>query len=97
MVSGLPNYYWNNLRPLTHIMNINNGITEIGNPSNPFDDWNFIVITYATDDFHVDNNDYRYISEDGGEKIMHFNGLNNFVNESTLRSSKDVRYDISVS
>lgn len=78
VISGLPNYYWNNLRPLTRIMNINNGITEIGNPFNPFDDWNFIIITYATGDFHVGGNDFKYISESGEEKIIHFNGLKNF-------------------
>ncbi len=78
VISGLPNYYWNNLRPLTRIMNINNGITEIGNPFNPFDYWNFIIITYATGDFHVGGNDFKYISESGEEKIIHFNGLKNF-------------------
>ncbi len=78
VISGLPNYYWNNLRPLTRIMNINNGITEIGNPFNPFDDWNFIIITYATGDFHVGGSDFKYISESGEEKIIHFNGLKNF-------------------
>ena len=78
VISGLPNYYWNNLRPLTRIMNINNGITEIGNPFNSFDDWNFIIITYATGDFHVGGNDFKYISESGEEKIIHFNGLKNF-------------------
>ena len=78
VISGLPNYYWNNLRPLTRIMNINNGITESGNPFNPFDDWNFIIITYATGDFHVGGNDFKYISESGEEKIIHFNGLKNF-------------------
>ena len=78
VISGLRNYYWNNLRPLTRIMNINNGITEIGNPFNPFDDWNFIIITYATGDFHVGGNDFKYISESGEEKIIHFNGLKNF-------------------
>ena len=78
VISGLPNYYWNNLRPLTRIMNINNGITEIGNPFNPFDDWSFIIITYATGDFHVGGNDFKYISESGEEKIIHFNGLKNF-------------------
>lgn len=78
VISGLPNYYWNNLRPLTRIMNINNGITEIGNSFNPFDDWNFIIITYATGDFHVGGNDFKYISESGEEKIIHFNGLKNF-------------------
>lgn len=62
VAARLPNYYWNNLRPFTQIMNINAGITEIGNSRNPLDDWSFVVITYATGDFHVGNN-VIYIDE----------------------------------
>ena len=29
LAAGLPNYYWNNLRPVTQIMNINFGITDV--------------------------------------------------------------------
>ena len=79
VAAGLPNYYWNNLRPFTQIMNINTGITEIGNQHNPFNDWNFIVITYATGDFHVGKNDFHYIAEDGTEQILHFHGYENFT------------------
>ncbi|MCR5747226.1 MAG: pectinacetylesterase family protein [Lachnospiraceae bacterium] len=78
MVSGQPNFYWNNLRPVTQIMNVNIGITDIKNDANPFADWNFIVVTYATGDFHVGNNDFPYISEDGEEEILHFHGHKNF-------------------
>ena len=53
VAAGAPNYYWNNLRPFTQFMNINIGITETDTARNPFDDWNFVVITYATGDFHV--------------------------------------------
>ena len=63
VAAGLPNYYWNNLRPFTQIMNINAGITEIGNRNNPFDEWSFVVITYATGDFHIGNN-VLYFSEE---------------------------------
>ncbi|MCI1305832.1 MAG: pectin acetylesterase-family hydrolase [Lachnospiraceae bacterium] len=78
IAAGLPNYYWNNLRPFTQIMNINTGITEIGNPHNPFDGWSFLVITYATGDFHVGSRDFPYAGEDGREKILHFHGHKNF-------------------
>lgn len=78
VAAGLPNYYWNNLRPFTQIMNINTGITEIGNPKNPFDSWNFIIITYATGDFHVGQNDFPYEAEDGSRQILHFHGYRNF-------------------
>jgi len=79
VAAGLPNYYWNNLRPFTQIMNINTGITEIGNQHNPFNDWNFIVITYATGDFHVGRNDFHYTAEDGTEQILYFHGYENFT------------------
>lgn len=78
IAARLPNYYWNNLRPFTQIMNINTGITEIGNPRNPFDDWSFFVITYATGDFHVGNRNFPYTGEDGSEQILHFHGHENF-------------------
>lgn len=78
IAAGLPNYYWNNLRPFTQIMNINTGITEIGNPRNPFNDWSILVITYATGDFHVGNRSFPYKGEDGSSQILHFHGHKNF-------------------
>ena len=78
VVAGMPNYYWNNLRPFTQIMNIHTGITEAANPLNPFNDWNFVIITYATGDFHVGNNNFPYEAEDGSEQVVHFHGYHNF-------------------
>ncbi len=78
MAAGQPNFYWNNLRPFTQIMNINTGITDIKNDTNPFSDWSFLVVTYATGDFHVGDNDFPYTSEDGKEAILHFHGHRNF-------------------
>ncbi len=74
-----PNYYWNNLRPFTQIMNINVGITDIISDKNPFKDWSFVVITYATGDFHVGCNDYPYNAEDGDYEVLHFHGYVNFL------------------
>ena len=48
-----PNYYWNNLRPFTQVFNIGVGITDNSARLNPFRDWNFIVITYATGDMQL--------------------------------------------
>ncbi|WP_092322587.1 pectin acetylesterase-family hydrolase [Butyrivibrio sp. YAB3001] len=79
VAAGLPNYYWNNLRPFTQIMNINVGITDIFTDKNPFRDWSFVVVTYATGDFHVGNSDYPYIGEDGKESVLHFHGYINFL------------------
>lgn len=79
VASGQPNYYWNNLRPFTQIMNINVGITDINSDKNPFRDWSFVVVTYATGDFHVGNNDYPYKGEDGSDQVLHFHGYVNFL------------------
>ena len=79
VAAGQPNYYWNNLRPFTQIMNINVGITDVVSDKNPFKNWSFVVITYATGDFHVGCNDYPYTSEDGRAEILHFHGYVNFL------------------
>ena len=74
-----PNYYWNNLRPFTQLYNIGVGITDNNARLNPFRDWNFVVITYATGDMHLGRNDYHYTNEEGQEKCLHFHGYENFV------------------
>ncbi len=79
MAAGEPNFYWNNLRPVTQIMNIHMGITEAATEHNPFKDWNFIVITYATGDFHVGNNEFPYKAQDGSHQILYFHGHKNFT------------------
>ena len=78
ITAGLPNYYWNNLRPFTQIMNIHVGITEDVNPRNLFKDWSQVIVTYATGDFHVGRNEFPYTNEDGEEDILHFHGYENF-------------------
>ncbi len=65
VAAWLPNYYWNNLRTFTQIMNIDAGITRTEDPSNPFDDWNFLVVPYSTGDMHLGRQDFDYISEEG--------------------------------
>ncbi len=73
-----PNYYWNNLRPFTQIMNINVGITETRD-FNPFYDWDFAVITYATGDFHLGSNVFLYTDDEGKPQTLHFVGHDNFM------------------
>ena len=84
----LPNYYWENLRPFTQIMNIHNGITSTLEAINPFHDWNFLVITYSTGDMHLGNGEivYNPLSDDpdgpkysSEEQILHFHGRRNFL------------------
>ncbi len=88
VMAGLPNFYWNNLRPFTQIMNINIGITETGNDQNPFEDWSFVIVTYTTGDFHVGDNDYTYTDKDSGETgVVHFHGYRNFL--AAMKKTKE--------
>lgn len=87
LAAGMPNYYWNNLRPFTQIMNIRTGITDTANPLNPFRDWNFVIITYATGDLHVGDSVFPYTAEDGSRKAVCFHGHRNF--EAAMRRSEE--------
>ena len=87
VAAGQPNFYWNNLRPFTQIMNINVGITDISSDKNPFKDWSFVVITYATGDFHIGCNDYPYKAEDGSDEVLHFHGYVNFLESMKVAKS----------
>lgn len=44
---------------------------------NPFKDWTFLVIPYASGDFHSGMGEYRYI-ENGKDKTVYHNGYNNY-------------------
>ena len=45
---------------------------------NPFKDWTFIVIPYASGDFHAGTGEYHY-AENGKEKVVCHNGYNNYT------------------
>lgn len=45
---------------------------------NPFKDWTFIVIPYASGDFHAGTGEYHY-TENGKEKVVYHNGYNNYT------------------
>ena len=79
VAADLPNYYWNNLRPFTQIMNIDMGIMNMKDTENPFKDFSIIDITYATGDFHIGNNEFPYQGEDGEQHVLHFHGYMNFM------------------
>ena len=79
VAAGLPNYYWNNLRPFTQIMNINMGITDVSDETNPFREWSFVVITYSTGDLHVGDGEFEYEAVDSTRQILHFHGYRNFL------------------
>lgn len=84
MAAGEPNFYWNNLRPITQIMNIGIGITEADSEHNPFRDWNFLVIPYTTGDFHVGNRDVPYTDVNGQPQILHCHGAVNVTAAMTV-------------
>ncbi|WP_035797887.1 pectin acetylesterase-family hydrolase [Butyrivibrio sp. MB2005] len=79
VAAALPNYYWNNLRPFTQIMNIDMGIMNMKDTGNPFRDYSIIDIPYATGDFHVGNNEFPYKGEDGDNHVLYFHGYLNFM------------------
>lgn len=45
---------------------------------NPFKDWTFLVLPYATGDFHSGTGAYHY-TDDGKEKTVYHNGYNNYA------------------
>ena len=46
--------------------------------TNPFRDWTFIAIPYATGDFHAGTGDYPYTGLDGEEHLLHHHGYSNW-------------------
>ena len=45
---------------------------------NPFKDWSFLVIPYASGDFHSGTGEYRY-TENGKEKVVYHQGYTNYA------------------
>ena len=45
---------------------------------NPFRDWTFIVIPYASGDFHTGTGEYHY-TQNGEDKVVYHNGYNNYA------------------
>ena len=46
------------------------GILEANNPANPFNDWNVVVIPYATGDFHTGNGSTENMKYNGQENVQ---------------------------
>lgn len=46
--------------------------------TNPFKDWTFIAIPYASGDFHTGTGDYPYVGLDGENHILHHHGYTNW-------------------
>lgn len=46
---------------------------------NPFRDWTFLVVEYATGDFHCGTAEYHYTDRAGEAKTVYHNGYNNYA------------------
>ena len=45
---------------------------------NPFKDWTFLVVPYASGDFHSGTGEYHYADEAGIDRVVYHNGYNNY-------------------
>jgi hypothetical protein len=54
-----------------------NGLLASNDKRNPFNDWNAIIIPYATADLHVGNNDFPYTGLDGKPHVLCHQGARN--------------------
>jgi hypothetical protein len=55
---------------------------------NPFHDWNFILLPYASGDFHVGNHDFAYTDEKGKRRVLYHYGARNIT--ASLEAVKDI-------
>ena len=47
-------------------------------PENPFRNWTFLVLEYATGDFHAGTNEYRYVDDEGNGQVVYHAGFVNY-------------------
>jgi hypothetical protein len=92
MLAGGLAFYIDNLRPLYEyslfLANPKPGIFTADDPHNPFKDWSFILLNYATADFHVGSNDLAYRDTKGRPRILHHRGYQNAM--ESLKAAKRV-------
>ena len=55
-----------------------NGIFSLQS-DNRFADWSIAMVNYGTGDFHIGQNDYHYLDENGHDKVLHHQGYVNFM------------------
>jgi len=75
-IEGEPTFYFKT----SFIIGDLGGHEGIGNKDiekNPFRNWSYIFIPYATGDFHCGNSDHKYKDTGKGEGIIHYNGYKN--------------------
>lgn len=74
-LSGKGAFYFPKIDRMQELMN--GGILAEKDINNPFHDWNFILLPYATGDFHVGNNDFAYTDGKGKRRILRHYGARN--------------------
>jgi Ni,Fe-hydrogenase III small subunit len=75
LLSGKDAYYFPKPSIIQELMM--GGILASNSKKNPFNDWNFAVISYTTGDFHVGNTKFDYTNEKDEKKIMYHYGARN--------------------
>ena len=76
MLDGVPGYYFPDLPPYLDLL-LGGILAEKPDARNPFADWNFVYIPYASADFHVGGSDFPYTGVDGKARILHHHGAQN--------------------
>ena len=69
-------FYINNI-PDILLAYIHIGILNSKDTRNPFRDWYILNIPYSTGDLHIGNNDFKYHSKNGEERVLYHHGNRN--------------------
>ncbi|MHB9033479.1 MAG: pectin acetylesterase-family hydrolase [Anaerolineae bacterium] len=72
---GSEGFYFPNVK--IYLEFINGGLLAPNNPRNPFNDWNCVLIPYATADCHVGRAEFPYRDRHGRERLLHHHGVKN--------------------
>ncbi len=58
---------------------MNMGGLATSSDANPFKDWTVIMFPYSTGDFHTGTNEFKYIDNNGKEKVLYHYGYINYT------------------
>ncbi|MFV0517712.1 MAG: pectin acetylesterase-family hydrolase [Aminipila sp.] len=58
---------------------MNMGGLATSSDANPFKDWTVIMFPYSTGDFHTGTNEFKYIDNNGKEKVLYHYGYTNYT------------------
>ena len=75
MAQGLEGYYFPHVRPYLELTLT--GLLTADDSRNPFQDWNFLYLPYASGDFHVGDAEVAYTDGRGQHRVLHHHGARN--------------------